>query len=234
MKRRGSTRRAGTRGFSLLGVVVASGMVILVVFGAVGLLQATRRANARTEQRMVATFLAREAMELVRAIRDGNWLNTGACPATGSCTIFWRGPTTGPRALCNDAVARIEERSVDTDGLTAVDGDPLASDTTNARLFRLGSTYEHDHDGEADWTDTPYHRWVEIRSIAAPAEPSVASECGVASTFQHTPPPAVANVAPAPFTVHAFVRFGPSGTNEIVQLSEDLYPWMNARPFSGP
>lgn len=225
---------SAARGFSLLGVVVASGMVILVVFGVVGLLQATRRANARTEQRMVATFLAREAIELVRAIRDGNWLNAGACPETGPCTIFWRGPTTGPRAICNGVTARIEERSVDTDGLTAVDGDPRTSDDTNARLFRSGARYEHDHvDGEAGWVRTPYHRWVEIASATAPYADPIESDCGVASAFQRLPILANSQRPPAPFTVHAVVRWGP-GADERVQLTEDLFPWINTRPFPAP
>jgi type II secretory pathway pseudopilin PulG len=152
------------KGFSLLGVVIASGMVILVVFGAVGLLQGTRRANAQTEQRMVATFLAREALELVRAVRDRNWFstdttNTGTCPIEGTtCAIFWRGtPGSVPGEIC-DGFSRIEERSVDTIGLEDVAGDPATSDAT--RLFRFGSRYEYDHDpaNEADWVLTPYRR----------------------------------------------------------------------------
>lgn len=225
-----SERRRG--GFSLLGVVLASGMTLLVVLGAVGLLGATRQANARTEQRIVATFLAREGIELVRAVRDRNWFDTqpAGCPETGVCTIFWRGrPGSAAGEIC-DGFSRIEERSIDTDGLVDV-SNPETSDAT--RLFRRGAQYEHDHSLEADWVLTPYRRWIEIGPALAPFTPAAVSACGVAATFQRTPPPASPNIAPAPFTVHAFVRWG-DGAGEIVQLTEELYPWMNYRPFPGP
>jgi Tfp pilus assembly protein PilV len=73
-------------GFTLVGVLVA---LLLLVGGAVAigqLIVRTERAAAIARERFVATHLAREGVELVRAIRDTNWLTPGQSWTKNICT----------------------------------------------------------------------------------------------------------------------------------------------------
>src|SRR5688572_32835373 len=102
LKRTRLGRTFGEQGFTLLGVIFALAFVVTVVT-ALGLLTArTIRAGRLSEERFIATALAREGIELVRALRDENWF----AHSQGATQIKWRGDDTGTaaeqrRAICN-------------------------------------------------------------------------------------------------------------------------------------
>ncbi|KKR46505.1 MAG: hypothetical protein UU22_C0041G0006 [Parcubacteria group bacterium GW2011_GWA2_40_8] len=64
----------GTKGFSITEVMIAMGIIALVSVAVLTLLASAFRANALLRNTVIASGLAEEGVELIRAIRDGNWL----------------------------------------------------------------------------------------------------------------------------------------------------------------
>lgn len=200
-----------TDGFTLLGVLIGALFIVLVTSGLVLTAQRTGQVAAATKERVISTLLAREGVELVRAIRDNNWLATPRCSDVGACTIFWRGQASGPDALCNGTFR------IDADTLKLVPVSPGSEDT---RLALDGATYHH---GSGALTE--FRRWVIIQSSE--------EGCGTPSVFSLGAVPAPQ--PPQPFTVRAVVAWDDSTGAECVsgrrcvELREDLHPWMNFR-----
>ncbi|TSC72847.1 MAG: hypothetical protein G01um101438_246 [Parcubacteria group bacterium Gr01-1014_38] len=198
-------------GFTLLGVLISALFIVLVVSGLALTAQRTGQAARATKERMLATMLAREGVELVRAIRDNNWLSTPRCPTTGRCEIYWRGQASGPGAICNGTFR------IDADNLQLV---PASAGSEGTRLSLVGTRYHH-----GGGTPTPFRRWV---IIASPE-----GGCGEPSVF--VPNPSPASRPPQPFVARVIVvwdvRMEADCTpgRHCVELREDLYPWMNFR-----
>ncbi len=107
-------RRIG--GFSLIEVMLASVMVVTTAGALFALASMSLRLTVQGQDRLVATQLAREGIEVVRQIRDRNFINT-ACIASG-CPEW----TTG----IVSAASGLQAKHILTD---SVDGFTLA-DTT--------------------------------------------------------------------------------------------------------
>lgn len=212
-------------GITFLGIIVAIGAVVLVTGALAGLAQRGTQASLVTRERVTATFLAREAIELVRAIRDNNWLATPRCPDFGACTIFWRGQTTGAGALCNGTF-RVDAATMASAGLVAT-----TAASADTRLTRAGTVYGHE-----GGSTTPFRRWVEITSSE--------QGCGESSVFVRTPAPTPLPVGPSPtpaptllptpdmpqpMTIRAIVEWTTSGGTRRAELQEILYPWLTVR-----
>lgn len=65
------------QGQTLLELVIASGIVVAVLVSILGAMIINYRAKIEAEGRFLAGQLAREGVELVRNIRDSNWLDLG-------------------------------------------------------------------------------------------------------------------------------------------------------------
>lgn len=203
--------RSGSAGFTLLGVLIAALFIVLVISGLALTAQRTSQASRATKERLGATMLAREGIELVRALRDNNWLSTPRCASTGPCEIFWRGQTSGPGAICNGTFR------IDADTLQLVSASAGSEET---RLSLDGTRYLH-----GTGVPTVFRRWVVIESPE--------QGCGEPSVFVPNPPPTPRQ--PQPFMARVIVAWDtrteadcPSG-RDCVELREDLYPWMHFR-----
>ncbi|OGZ18668.1 MAG: hypothetical protein A2175_00015 [Candidatus Nealsonbacteria bacterium RBG_13_42_11] len=62
------------KSFTLLEVILAISVLTLAVGGSFGLLQQTLLAASLASSKLTATYLAQEGIEIVRNIRDNNWL----------------------------------------------------------------------------------------------------------------------------------------------------------------
>jgi type II secretory pathway pseudopilin PulG len=62
-------------GQTLVEVLVAIGVVVTALIGILSIAYSYLVLGGRSEERLIAVFLAREGLELVRNIRDSNWLN---------------------------------------------------------------------------------------------------------------------------------------------------------------
>ncbi len=68
------------KGFTLLEVIIAIFIIAVGIVGAFGSLSQTLSSANIVSSRLVAAFLAQEGIEIVRNIRDGNWLEKPTVP----------------------------------------------------------------------------------------------------------------------------------------------------------
>lgn len=67
-----------SRAFTLIEVVIGVTFMSLVIVGVAGLVLSTLNANRRNIQSVQAVYLAQEGLELMRFVRDSNWLQNFA------------------------------------------------------------------------------------------------------------------------------------------------------------
>lgn len=214
-------------GFTLLGVLIAALFMVLVAGALASAAQHTGRAQRAAKDRFIATLLAREGIELVRAVRDGNWLHPENWNPPGSqqqclqsspprCEVYWRGRGIAGYGTICDGVFRIDA--------TTVTLEPPPAGAEGTRLYRRGIGYSHDAVGGEI---TRFRRWVEIST------PPGEGGCGRSSVFVPFGQPG-RRVQPEPFIVKVIVAWDDTlmscaSGGRCVELREDLYPWMNFR-----
>ena len=80
------------KAFSLLEVIIAVFVVTIGIIGAVNLANNSISAVALSKSQLIATNLAQEGLEIVRNMRDSNWLkdidwNTGLDSCSNGCRV---------------------------------------------------------------------------------------------------------------------------------------------------
>ncbi|MDP9212247.1 MAG: prepilin-type N-terminal cleavage/methylation domain-containing protein [bacterium] len=80
-----SSKRRNQQGFTLVEVIVMMSIVVIGVLATLSVANLAVRSSEANEQRVAAVNLAREGVELVRAIRDSNW----AAASEESGTSCW-------------------------------------------------------------------------------------------------------------------------------------------------
>ena len=68
-------RKLNRQGFTLMEVIVALGVIIAALVGVMTLVTFSVSSIRVTKSRIIASNLAQEGLEIVRNIRDNNWLN---------------------------------------------------------------------------------------------------------------------------------------------------------------
>jgi len=89
LKHRGSN--SIKRGFTLLEVIIAIVVILIAVLAVVGLFRYIMVAGRLSAERFIASNLATEGIELIRSVRDSNWLQT-ASPLTWDNSLNAGGP----------------------------------------------------------------------------------------------------------------------------------------------
>ncbi|XOB41129.1 MAG: type IV pilus modification PilV family protein [Candidatus Nealsonbacteria bacterium] len=74
LKRNQKENKFFKKGFTLLEVIVAVFILTVGVGGSFALIQQTLFAAAMAQSRIIAAYLAQEGIEIIRNIRDNNWL----------------------------------------------------------------------------------------------------------------------------------------------------------------
>jgi len=131
-------KKKNNAGFTLLEIIVAMGVIISVLTSALVLITLTVNSTKTSKSKIIAISLSQEGLEIVRNIRDNNWLIGKRTPLT------WRdglGDDSGPidyRAQYNSS------------GLLAFSTTPLRLDngfyqydSGNNTLFYRKITIEH-------------------------------------------------------------------------------------------
>ncbi len=149
------------KGVGLVEAVVAIGILVTGIISVVTLAQSNISSSKSVEARLIAINLAREGIEAVRSMRDGNWLK-GQAGSTGSANA-WDAGFNG----AGDATA-IAVLNADT--LEWVfDFTPNNITDSSARMRRSTTRGLYRQSLEVPWpageTATPYFRLVTIYSI---------------------------------------------------------------------
>lgn len=209
-------RTFGENGFTLLGVIFALAFVVTVVT-ALGMLTArTIRAGRLSEERFIATALAREGIELVRALRDENWF----AHSQGATQIKWRG---------DDAGTTLEKNRTICNGTWIIDGQDSrlrspSGVSANGELFQvplpspaLPDTFAYAHLNTVTTEKlTRFRRLITISSTTG--------DCSDIVSAVQSPPP-------APILVKVEVKWedAADGPPRSLEMHTELYDWIRQR-----
>ena len=100
------------KSFSLIELIIALSLITAGVIGAFGVFQKIIISTSIASSRLIASYLAQEGIEIVRNIRDSNWLEDAEDPLVD---IEWSGGLTGCQAGC-EADYRDQKGEVDSYG----------------------------------------------------------------------------------------------------------------------
>lgn len=129
------------KGFTILEVTAALGIAMLGLLGVASLVIQNMQAQAFNKYYLTASMLAQEGLELVRNIRDENWLTFGA---------DWDDDiNTGDGTF-----------AIDYNGRGSIDYSPDDVGDSGARLYRDGNNY-YIHNGSGT-TPTPFSRLITV------------------------------------------------------------------------
>lgn len=128
-------RKLQQAGFTMIEVLFAVSLLILGTGSIFSLTQKTNNLSSLAKRGLEATYLAQEGAELVRNIRDGNWLKQRTVPGT-----LWDAGLTGCEAGC--------EADYNDNGLVAFQN----------RFLKIGGGFYNYDSG----SDTPYKRKITI------------------------------------------------------------------------
>ncbi len=162
------------RGFSIPEVIVAISILTLVILTATNLLVSSMRANRNNVDRIIAYNLAQEALEGVRNIRDGNWLQNQ----------YWRGDSTynffgTPFNKDGKYIIKRKHNLFTEDqckqGINSINGkdivksaspwDIVAYNDEASKLYYKNTNNRVEYVHEPGLNDSGFRRWVEITTI---------------------------------------------------------------------
>lgn len=136
-----------TSGFSLLEVIVATGIITMGLLGILSLVMQNMQAQTVNRDYLIASMLAQEGIELVRNIRDTNWLETG---------MDWHDGIVGDGSYIIDYIDG-------ADDVIDIGSEDDITDTPDVRLYFDGTAgpdgyYSHDNTGRI----TPFFRIMRV------------------------------------------------------------------------
>lgn len=80
------TATSNERGFTIIELIISIFILTVAVVGIFSIFSVMVILTADAADKLTATYLAQEGIEIVSNIRDSNWLNMDACAADPSCT----------------------------------------------------------------------------------------------------------------------------------------------------
>lgn len=203
-------------GFTLIELIITIGVLTIGILGSFSLAIANSNNNKANKDRVIAGNLAREGLELVRNIRDSNWLRLDS---NISCD--------GGATICSFDSRSLEDRFILVDYNNYSEGvsicaaySSLEECLNNCRndnsclLYIDGQTfYSHDNSG----ISTNFYRVVHIRSICLDASGALPVEY-VRDTCQ---------VSEEKVGIQAIVRIDWNRTGKLynLELMDKFYNW---------
>jgi type II secretory pathway pseudopilin PulG len=220
-------------GFSLLGVLLATGIGLIVIGVIASLASRIYQTTRTSKEAFIATALAREGVELVRANRDSNWFHY---PEAGQeipvTSMKWRGcadEATCPnlKSICNGDTQMISYN--DASLKPATDGQ-LYEESVGGNIW-----YTHINSGPP----SIFKRIVSVQSITASGDPNLTSGitykddildgCGEDADSDNS---VSLQSRPRPFRVISTVKWADPVTHveRSTSVQEVLFDWVTQRP----
>lgn len=151
------------RGFSLIETLVAVVILVSAVVGPLTLAQRSIRSAVYARDQVIASFLAEEAIEYIRSVRDGN-------EHEGKSWLDGLQDCIGAEKLCTVDVTQSRG-----DALKKCDNKPPLSYGSTCALLafhKMNGWYGYKPKNDIDWEDTRFVREVTIRTIPRDNNPS--------------------------------------------------------------
>jgi Tfp pilus assembly protein PilV len=199
------------KGQGLLETIVAIGIIVSGIVGMMNLTLSNQSATSDSLERLLATNLAREAIEVARNIRDTNWLSCEIITGTLTCNAWDKNLEAG-----TDVVAA-PLFDIDTNTWT-IDFTATGPTHNYSRVFRrnsgtaatIGTQFQSTEATPTNATQTPFNRVLELYSICA--DKTVSSSCGGAN-------PKIG------MRVQAKVSWDSRGKSNELVVEERLFNW---------
>lgn len=143
------------KGLSIVEVVIALGVITIGLMGVFSLVLQNIQVQELNKNYLVASMLAQEGIELVRNIRDTNFLkaDSGYDWKTGKASLPQTDITQGA------TVGSFKEYAVNYDGTIKAVNSALGLSDDNTKLYLFNNAY--DHNG-VNGTLTPYRRLLTV------------------------------------------------------------------------
>lgn len=141
-------------GQTLLETIIAIGIILVGVLGTIALVIANMQAARQGIDRVTAANLAREGLEVVRNMRDGNWLQSKTSSSD------W---TTGFIGQANDAIPAFNSTTFQWSLDFTIDGQPDLTTAPGAQVFQMDDDshlFLQPQQGVS--VATPYYRIIEF------------------------------------------------------------------------
>jgi Tfp pilus assembly protein PilV len=164
------------QGQGLLETIVALGIIVSGLVGMMNLTISNQTAGEDAEERLIATNLAREGIEVVRAIRDTNWLTCEVVAGVLNCSAWDK-----------DLVSGTDTTAVPlfnvTNNTWAIDFTPNDIAHNYARIWRksagtaanIGTQFQSTEATPTDSVLTAYSRLLELHLICT--DKTIATSC---------------------------------------------------------
>jgi len=220
-------------GFTLLGTLFSSFLAIIVIAAIASLSAQVYGSSRNSRDRFIAVGLAKEGIELVRNIRDGNWLfyeyDTTSGSSLPTTKMWWRGDNSGTLYPADESHLRdICDSGTDyytVDGAPGVDLGLKAVSTVDGEKLYLDSDGYYTHNTTTQ--STIFSRKIFINTDTTGG---LSSACGQEAESVLVAP-ATTLEKPAPIIVTSTVLWEDSvGATHTVVLQESLYDWITQRP----
>jgi Tfp pilus assembly protein PilV len=214
-------------GFTLLGTLIAAFIAVVVITALMMMISQVYRSGRTSKNQFIATNLTKEGIELVRNMRDNNWLHYPEAGQDFATEILWRGEATD--TLCPGGTSCANLRSI-CDGDFTIDAKDLdlrlkTVSGTSTKLYLDGNNvYTH---ASTSATETIFSRSINISTVSAGTNEE-RSGCG---TSVIADPTSASYNKPTPFIVTSTVTWTePGAGSKSVVLKETFYDWLRQRP----
>lgn len=199
----------------MLELIVALGVVLAGILGMLTLILSSINAARRAAEQVVAQNLAREGIELVRSIRDSNWLDPDYDPSTAE--TWDKGLIDTAPDPDDPTAAPIVSSSGYTDGASVLNYAPNAHGNDGTKIGLRANSYVQPYDPATD-VDTHYFRLITFNPICwnnANQEEIVTALSGCSAGYE-----------PVGLAVISEVRWPTTGVfSHKITLEERLYSW---------
>lgn len=214
---RTQNRESGTqRGQTLIEVLVAVGILLAGVIAVITLSIASLKADQLSSRKIVALNLAREAAEVLRNIRDSNWLagmrDDCSISATNYTDDWFRGVSDDTQCApgAQDIILRFDTMSYQWESVGT------AAPLTDGKIYFLNNgTYVQGAPLPAGTTSTIYTRYVTLTprdSTSGLADEACVVTAGKCSKITH-------------YDVLVTVTSALNTQTDVVQIGSKLYNW---------
>jgi type II secretory pathway pseudopilin PulG len=217
MKFKISTNQSGQ---GLLELIIAIGVISVGLFSVWGLFISNYNGEQEAEARVLAINLSREGLEIVRNIRDSNWLhieNNDTCSYNG--VVF--SPCNWDSGLVGDGTGIVENLFSDNAYIDYTNVATLDDDLTRLYADPVLGLLSHDDSGDR----TLYRRMISIRNICCDDVNGDLQCDSVATDFEIRDSTCLISELKIGLDVESHVRWSLKGKDRNMTTHNTLYNW---------